>query len=165
MRKARKFTSEDGVEAGDLLHCGEDHLSAAGYLFAASPSFYDSAGYLAHIGIELLLKSWLLEVAGEFPGTHSLSRLWSTLMNGHGAPALTDDESRLLTKLDQFETLRYPNRNALTEVGTEDWEMIDAFWKKVRGWIPQSIGVPKGADKLVRKSGRVLMKKKRESNG
>jgi HEPN domain-containing protein len=165
MRKVRKFTKEDGVEAGDLLHCGVDHLSAARYLFAASPSFYDSAGYLAHIGIELLLKSWLLEVAGEFPGIHNISELWSTLMNDHGGPALSEDESRLLTKLDQFETLRYPSRKVPMEVGTEDWEMIDVFSEKVRGCMPQSIEVPEAADKLVRKVGRVLMKKKREPTG
>ena len=165
MKRPRTFAKEDGVEAGDLLHCGEDHLSAAELLFSASPSFYDSAGYLAHMGIELLLKSWLLEAAGKFLGIHRLSELWDTLMESHGAPALTENESKLLTKLDQFETLRYPNRKAPTEVGTEDWEMVDAFSKKLRGLMPQSIEIPAAADNLVRKSGRVLMKKKIESAG
>jgi HEPN domain-containing protein len=165
MKKPRTFTKADGVEAGDLLHCGEDHLSAAESLFSASPSFYDSAGYLAHMGFELLLKSWLLEAAGEFPRIHRISGLWDTLMKSHGAPALTEAESKLLTKLDQFETLRYPNRKAPTEVGTEDWKMVDAFSKKLRGLMPQSIEIPAATDNLVRKSGRVLMKKKMESTG
>ena len=165
MKKPRIFAKQDGVEAGDLLHCGEDHLSAAEALFSTSPSFYDSAGYLAHMGIELLLKGWLLEAAGEFPGIHRLSELWDTLVRSHGAPALTEDESKLLTKLDQFETLRYPNRKAPTEVGSDDWEMVDAFSKKLRGLMPESIETPVPADNLVRKSGRVLMKKKIESAG
>lgn len=163
MKRPRTFTKEDGVEAGDLLHCGQDHLSSARVLFESSPSFYDSAGYLAHMGIELLLKSWLLEVAGEFPGIHRLSDLWADLLKSHGAPALTESEANLLTKLDQFETLRYPNKKEPTEVGTEDWEMINAFAEKLRSLIPQSINTPKAADNFVRKSGRVLMKKKIET--
>lgn len=162
MNGPRTFTKDDGVGAGDLLHCGEDHLSAAEALFAGSPSFYDSAGYLAHMGIELLLKSWLLEVAGKFPGVHRLSDLWAALMQSHGAPTLTESESNLLTKLDQFETLRYPNSKAPTEVGSEDWAMIKAFAGKLKRLMPQSIEIPKSADSLVRKSGRVLMKKKIE---
>lgn len=163
MKKPRNFTKKDGVEAGDLLHCGEDHLSAAAHLFEGSPSFFDSAGYLAHMGIELLLKSWLLEVAGEFPGTHRLSDLWGALMQSHGAPALTESESKLLNKLDKFEALRYPNSKEPTEVGSEDWEVIDAFAGKLRGLMPESIEIPKSADNLVRKSGRVLMKRRIES--
>lgn len=124
MKRSRIFTKDDGFEAGDLLHCGQNHLSAAEALFAGSPSFYDSAGYLAHMGIELLLKGWLLEVAGEFPGVHRISDLWTDLMKRHGAPTLTENETNLLMKLDQFGTLRYPNKKAPTEVGTEDWELI-----------------------------------------
>ena len=165
MKKVRTFTNKDGIEAGDLLHCGADHLSAAEYLFSCSPSYYDSAGYLAHMGIELLLKSWLMEAAGEFPGIHRLSDLWDALVHSHGAPALIESESQMLTKLDQFATLRYPNRNAPTEVGTEDWEEVKAFASKLRDLMPQSTKIPDSADNLVRKSGRVLMKKRMEPEG
>lgn len=57
---ARKFTVEDGLVPVDLLHCGLDHLAASKALFKLSPAGFDSAGYLAHIGVELLLKAWLL---------------------------------------------------------------------------------------------------------
>ena len=53
----RIFTPTDGLLPVDLAHCGLDHLTSAQKLFNSGPSHYDSAGYLAHIGIELLVRS------------------------------------------------------------------------------------------------------------
>ena len=117
------------------------------------------------MGIELLLKSWLLEAAGKFSGIHRISDLWDVLMRSHGAPTLTESESKLLAKLDQFERLRYPNIKEPTEVGTDDWEIINVFACKLRDLMPQSIEILKSTDNLVRKSGRVLMKKRIKSGG
>ncbi len=72
---ARRFTQKDGLLPEDLVHCGLDHLAAAEALFATNASHFDSAGYLAHIGVELLLKGWHLQVFGEFEGIHNLHTL------------------------------------------------------------------------------------------
>jgi HEPN domain-containing protein len=77
----RIFTSKDGLVAVDLIHCAMDYLSAAELLFGSGPHLYDSASYLAHLGIEMLLKGWLLEVNGSFEGVHLLSNLHGTLLS------------------------------------------------------------------------------------
>lgn len=71
----RIFTTADGLLPVDLAHCGLDHLTAAQRLFNSDPSHYDSAGYLAHIGVELLLKGWLLETTGRFEAIHNLGEI------------------------------------------------------------------------------------------
>ena len=160
MKKPRTFAKKDGVRAGDLLQCGEDHLSAAKALFSSSPAYFDSAGYLTHMGLELLMKSWLLKAAGEFPGIHRLSDLYDDLVRRHGAPSLTKAERNLLAKLDKFETLRYPNRKSPTEVGTADSQAAEGFVAKLRSLMPKSIRIPTSTRRRVIKSGRVLMKKR-----
>ncbi|WP_366141901.1 HEPN domain-containing protein [Propionivibrio sp.] len=72
-----------------MLHSSLDHLRAAESLFQASPLFFDSAGYLAHISVELLLKAWLLHSAGKFSGIHGLRDLYAELEKAHGAATLT----------------------------------------------------------------------------
>jgi hypothetical protein len=67
----RVFTKDQGYRLIDLLHAASDHLFAANVLFSAgdffavigildvaveAPRCLDSAGYLSHLGIELLLK-------------------------------------------------------------------------------------------------------------
>ena len=116
----RNFTRADGLVPADLVHCGLDHMTAALVLFDTDPSHYDSAGYLAHIGVELLLKGWLLEAAGSFRGSHKLGPLYRELVESHGAPRLSSDAGAMLEKLDSYEVLRYPNRDQPTEVGNED---------------------------------------------
>jgi hypothetical protein len=86
----RVFTQEQGYRPIDLLHAATDHLFAANVLFSSSdfflavgmldvdfeaPRCLDSAGYLSHLGLELLLKAFLLLVTGSFRDDHSLANL------------------------------------------------------------------------------------------
>ncbi|MBU0621359.1 MAG: HEPN domain-containing protein [Gammaproteobacteria bacterium] len=112
----RVFTTADGLLPVDLAHCGLDHLTSAQRLFNSGPSHYDSAGYLAHIGIELLFKGWLLESTGRFEGIHNLGTLHGQLVSFAAAPTLDDQSSNVLVLLDQYESLRYPNRKNPIEV-------------------------------------------------
>lgn len=159
---ARTFSTADGFNPVDFAHCGLDHTTAAGALFDTDPSHYDSAGYLAHIGVELLLKSWLLQVLGQFEGIHYLTALYAELESKCGAPKLDSGQIELLATLDGYEQLRYPNPKQPTEVGDEDWPKIEAFVGFVCNAMPQAI--PKALEQVVpgRKAGRVLMRKKRE---
>ena len=75
-RRKRVFRLSDGFQPAELIRYGVDHLRAAERLFAGSPLFDDSAGYLAHLGIELLLKSMLLHADGRFPEEHRLQQLY-----------------------------------------------------------------------------------------
>lgn len=156
---ARTFSTSDGLVPVDFAHCGLDHTTAARVLFGSDPSHYDSAGYLAHIGVELLLKSWLLQVLGQFEGVHNLMALYSELESKCGAPALNAGQIELLATLDGYEQLRYPNPKKPTEVGDGDWVRIEAFVGFVCNAMPQEI--PSALEQVVpgRKAGRVLMKK------
>ncbi len=69
------YTAEEGYTVEDLLHFGYSHVDAAKLLFKADPVFYDSAGYLMHLGIELVLKAWHLYSFGQFDNTHDLVKL------------------------------------------------------------------------------------------
>lgn len=159
---ARTFSvAKDGLVACDFLHSGLDHMTGAQLLFEGDdPGHFDSAGYLAHIGVELLLKAWLLEVAGEFDGIHNLEALYDLLMKKHGAAVLDNEQQQTLKMLDQFEQLRYPNPKQPTEIGDEDLPHIEALVGHICRAMPQSI--PEALEKISpgRKGGRVLMRKK-----
>ena len=55
-----EFTAADGCTTRDLVTYPRDHMASARVLFQKSFDCYDSAGYLSHLGIELLLKAFLL---------------------------------------------------------------------------------------------------------
>lgn len=158
----RVFAPKDGVVAVDLLHCGLDHLDAAKALFGSNPSHFDSAGYLGHIGVELLLKAWLLHVTGEFEGIHSCTVLFERIMQECAAPKATDEHLAALVLLDQHESLRYPNRKAPTEVGDDQWPTIESFVGHICRSMPKELSGELEKVEAGRKAGRVLMRKKIE---
>lgn len=156
----RTFSTKDGLVPSDFLHTALDHVTAAQALFSTNPSHYDSAGYLAHIGVELLLKAWRLEVAGQFEGIHNLQVLYALLTKEHGAPKLAAEQTSVLKMLDQFEQLRYPNPKQPTEVGNSDWTDIELLVDVLCRAMP--VVIPEAMEKAEfgRKGGRVLMRKK-----
>ena len=80
----RKFRIEDGFKSQDLLQYGIDHLACAKHFFSnGHPRTYDSAGYIAHLGIELIMKALLLSVQGYFTDTHDLSTIYQCLTDNH----------------------------------------------------------------------------------
>jgi HEPN domain-containing protein len=163
-RMARVFTAEkDGLVAADFLHAGLDHRTAAKLLFESDdPSHFDSAGYLAHMAVELLLKAWLLEVAGEFEGIHNLQALYDVLQKKHGVAPLDDEQQQVLKMLDQFEQLRYPNPKQPTEIGDEDLLRTEVLVGHLCRSMPKAISEALEKVEPGRKGGRVLMRKKIE---
>jgi HEPN domain-containing protein len=158
----RTFRIQDGLVPSDFLHSAHDHLTAAQALFETNPSHYDSAGYLAHMGVELLLKSWLLEEAGQFEGIHNLETLYAQLVGKHAAPGLEPEHAEVLEMLDQFEQLRYPNPMQPTEVGEDDWLHIESLVGFICRSMPAAISEALDKAPFGKKGGRVLMHKKIE---
>ena len=158
---ARLFTAEnDGLTAADFLHAGLDHMTAAKLLFESDdPSYFDSAGYLGHMAVELLVKAWLIEVAGEFEGIHNLQALYDELEKKYGVEPLDDEQRDVLKMLDKFEQLRYPNPKQPTEIGDEDLPRIEALVGYLCRSMPSSIPEALGNIEPGRKGGRVLMRK------
>ncbi len=77
--RGKKFTKKDGYNEKELLQYAIDHLKSARVLFEKHYDLYDSAGYLSHLGIEMILKAMLLNRKGEFPGVHKLKFLFESL--------------------------------------------------------------------------------------
>ena len=157
---ARKFTVEDGLAPVDLLHCGLDHLAASKALFKLSPAGFDSAGYLAHIGVELLLKAWLLHGTKEFEGIHNCRALYEQAREKCGGSKLTDEQASVLCDLDQYESLRYPDRNNPTEIGDDSWGEVEALIGHICRSLPKELSGELEKIKAGTKSGRVLMRKR-----
>lgn len=159
---ARIFSvAKDGLVACDFLHSGLDHVTGSKLLFNSDdPGHLDSAGYLAHIGVELLLKAWLLEVAGEFEGIHNLEALYELLIRKYKAAPLNGEQQEVLRMLDQFEQLRYPNPKQPTEIGDDALPHIEALVEQIYYSMPSSI--PDALEEIApgRKGGRVLMRKR-----
>lgn len=160
---ARTFTTRDGLVPIDLLHSSIDHLKAAQHLFKSSASYFDSAGYLSQLAIELMLKAWLLQCAGEFKGHHVLRDLHADLVREHGAKNLSDIQSETLMLLDRYSELRYPNRNDPVEVGNQSVQRIDDLFDSIFDQLPQELRDALASLNPVEKGGRVLMKRKIDS--
>ena len=156
----RTFTPADGLAPVDLVHCGLDHLTAAQELFDSNPSHYDSAGYLAHMAIELLLKGWLLETAGRFQGIHNLDQLYQELVASHGAPKLSSSSAATLGMLDSYGELRYPNLANPIEVGNADQAGIEALAGEICRSMPRSLEEALARVVSGTKAGRILMRKR-----
>lgn len=116
--KKKSYSTSDGYQARDLVHYGVDHIKAAKVLFEKEASLFDSGGYLAHLGLELLLKAWLLEVSSEFPKTHSLVALVNKLNERQKQIVLSEEDKTLLRLIDEYGELRYPTPTNQRRPGT-----------------------------------------------
>jgi len=160
------FKRTDGFEPEDFIHSGIDHVNAAESLFKASPSFFDSAGYLVHMGFELILKAWHLEAFGEFCGIHSLQDLAQQLQKKGQKKGqklnLLKEETEALEIADKYGELRYPNPKKGVEVGSDDWNKLDALLNRIWEQTPTAFDGYFQSIDPTRKGGRVLMERKIE---
>jgi HEPN domain-containing protein len=160
------YTAKDGYTIEDLLHFGFGHVDAARALFKDDPVFLDSAGYLAHLGVELVLKAWHLAWFGQFDKTHDLIELFDALRKKDASLDIGADNEGFLNELDKFYLLRYPRRkDGAVEVGSDQLEslgaLLDALWKV----MPKELVETYEKIDPTKKGGRILMKKKIETQG
>ncbi len=155
------YTAKDGYTTEDLLHFGYGHIDAARALFLDDPAFLDSAGYLAHLGVEVVLKAWHLAWFGQFENTHDLVALLGALKKKDKSLNIGNDNEAFLSQLDKFYLLRYPRKKGdAVEVGSDQLKhlnaLLDALWAKMPKELVETY---KKIDRT-RKGGRVLMRKK-----
>ena len=156
-----KFTRQDSFSEMGLLQAAADHLGSAKVLFDRSPLCFDSAGYLCHIGIELVMKSILLNICNEFPNEHSLANLVRLIEKQDIKMNLGKHHLETVTMLDRFNELRYPNSSNPIEIGDDDWERIEGFFDLLLLLMPERVQNEfKQIDHSVKDS-RVLMSKKK----
>ena len=157
------FSREDGFEELDLLQYGLDHLSAASVVLQEFPMGLDSAGYLCHLGFELILKAELLSESGRFPDDHNLENLARRVEEAGFQIELSESQQSLLNKLDQFYTLRYPNRSAPVSIATTDFQSLLELQDHLLDHLPTqcraAIGNMPNADSegRLKKGGRYIM--------
>lgn len=157
--KKKSYSTSDGYQARDLVHYGVDHIKAAKVLFEKEASLFDSGGYLAHLGLELLLKAWLLEVSSEFPKTHSLVALVNKLNERQKQIELSEEDKTLLRLIDEYGELRYPTPTNPIGVGDDDWPKIEDFFYTVLNQAPNTIQLYAYTIDPTKKGGRELRKK------
>jgi HEPN domain-containing protein len=139
-RNPRTFTKADCTES-DLVQYSVDHLEAAEELYKLSSrwrwQYLHSAGYLSHLGVELLLKACLLHFDGEFPAEHDLRRLFRRLRRG--GVRLSEQSRRWLSHLNRCNELRYPDTGTGPDVDVNHWKRTDALFEELRNQIPEEI--------------------------
>ncbi len=155
---AKRFSSYDGLVARDLVRFGLDHISAGVHLLQQHPFYFDSAGYLIHIGYECLLKGWVLEVKGAFDGTHSIKRLRNQIPE-LASSNLPPEMNHIIGVIDDYERLRYPNRNEPAEIGTDEMMAIKKLVNLTVQLLPETLIITESQAHAT-KGGRILMKKK-----
>lgn len=155
------FSAKDGFTVEDLLHFGYGHVDAARTLFEGDPAFLDSAGYLAHLGTEVVLKTWHLLWFGQFDDTHDLVRLYDELKRKDNSLNIGAEHEAFLAELDKFYLLRYPRRKkGAVEVGSDQLTHFDALLNALWDKSPKELIDTYEKLDPTRKGGRVLMKKK-----
>ena len=138
-RNRKVFRRTDGYDPVDLLQYAVDHRDAAVSLFSSRPEFYDSAGYLAHASVELLLKAVCLHVAGEFEEGHALLDQLSTIEQNGLVLEISDEHSNLLKRIDHLWDLRYPNPSEPKPVGHSDRDALVEIWSYLLSRLPRDL--------------------------
>jgi HEPN domain-containing protein len=159
----KHFTTRHGFNVSDLLYAATDHLASAGVLFDKNPRCYDSAGYLSHLGIELILKAFLLHYTGQFPAEHSLRKLRCSLEERGITLLPVEKYGSTLAKLDRFADLRYPNPNGAPEIGSDDWTIICTLYSQLRTQLPTDLQRQVDRISQTKKFGRILMRKRKDT--
>lgn len=133
------FRKVDGYSAIDLLQYARDHREAALHLFEAAPEYFDSACYLSHLSIELLLKSIILHLIGEFPNSHQLSVLWNSIGEKGDRVELSADEERQLALLNSAWDIRYPHPKGPKPAGHAHRDALKSLWARITPQIPEAL--------------------------
>lgn len=151
---SKKFSRESGWDENILFEYAKRHLIAAQILFQNQDiNIYvlsvSSAGYLCHLGIELLLKACCLHELDYFEDEHNLIKLEKKV----GFLRLDDRLSIFLSNLQLFNEMRYPqdltkvkvvqdmdiNANLAEEIGDHDWVGTIELLYEVQKQMPEKL--------------------------
>lgn len=153
-KKRKKFNKNDGWTESLLFEYSKGHLIAAERLFCIQePSVYNdtlsSAGYLSHLGIELLLKGCWVGESSHFEDLHDLSKLTAKIK----FLKLDNECQRIIDNLNKFYEMRYPQEigkikeiekhdisiNLPVEIGDTDWVDTIKFLHEVQSQMPKPL--------------------------
>jgi hypothetical protein len=150
----KRFLKADGWDEQTLFEYAKRHLVAAEILFENQDIktyvlSVSSAGYLCHLGIELLLKGCWLGESGFFENEHNLHKLIKKI----SFLSLNDRLIVFLTNIEKFNEMRYPqdlsavkvvedsdiNSNLPEEIGDHDWVGTMELLYEIQKQMPEDI--------------------------
>lgn len=159
-RPRKVFTLAMGYSSADLAQFGWDHLFAARVLFQSGIPCLDSAGYLAQLGLELLLKTLLLDLNGEFPDEHRLQELWRMIQERRPGFQLNQSHADVFPCLDRYYGLRYPGpNNKLQGISANDWPVIREIAEYIRAEFPPILQEVTDSQHATKKGGRDIIRR------
>ena len=156
----RWYPKKDGWSVEELCHSANDHMVAAMHLFdTKNPQVQDSAGFLAHLAIELLLKAGLLHQKGKFPNEHDLARLRGHLAKVNCPIDLSAEHNAAFDRISSFHKLRYHDPAGLPTIGHPDREVTHKLYLFLVAKLPVPLSQAIADIDHTRKSGRRLYRK------
>ncbi|GAG30512.1 unnamed protein product [marine sediment metagenome] len=153
----KKYTLRNGYNVKDLLHFAFAHIEAADILFKHDPVYYDTAGYLYHLGVEVIFKAWHLHVFGFFKPGHNIQQLYNELKELDTSASLHPSHEEILSTLSKFSELRYPEISKPIEIGANNAEKIDELVEALWKILPDELIKAYNEIVRTRKGGRTLM--------
>lgn len=151
------FKKNEEISSKEMVQFGIDHLSAGITLIRYRPDFFDSGGYLIHVGYECILKGWWLELSDEIHSEHNLIRI-AKMIPDFDYENLPTEIRNTIRDINQFQYLRYPNLINPIEIGDEILYPVAELVKFTLQKIPKNIR-PKINNEYIKKGNRILMKK------
>ncbi len=156
------FSVTHGYNVGYFLHYGFDNIAAADLLFKSNARYFDSAGYLAHLGMELILKAWHLHEFEQFEKGHDLLMLWNKLKRHDSDLSLEKESLVALQEIDKYFTLRYPDPDKPQEIGNDELPSILTLQTSICSQMPEEMQEIINSLTGEKKGGRILMEKPTE---
>jgi len=158
----KRYTRNDGFSTRELLYYAWGHLASAKVLFERSFDCYDSAGHLSHLGIELILKAFLLHYGRSFPNEHDLLKLLAEIKKSCPTLEIKVDHEKTLERINPFVSIRYPTPAKPIEIGNEDGNAIESLFVALQSAMPSELRQELQNRHHTLKDGRILMSKPKD---
>ena len=141
-----------------MVQYGTAYFEGAQELFnIGDPQLFFSAGYLAHLCIELYLKAWQLHHFDEFDAIDNLDQLWSRLESAGVLGPSTERDKILIHTFDEFERFGYPHIDRASENSAELVSDLTELRDTLMRWMPYDLRVSQWpAESKIRVGGQVL---------
>ena len=137
--RRREFRADEGFKAVDLIKYADGHLRSARVLFASDFLCLDSAGYLGHLALELILKAGILYLHGSFEDEHDLSTLREQLEVLGVTCQLSGEQENVLYVFGQYKDLRYPNAKRPISVGSTEGDGLKTLCNTLLSQLPPAL--------------------------
>ena len=160
MARVKYFKVSHGYSCEEMLHAAADHLFAADLLYQSGVRCLDSAGYLAHLSVELILKAVLLDLEGQFPGTHDIEELYGRTVTLDSDFRLDHPSESVLEALNKYQNLRYPQPRNMPGVAAGDREALSRLVDQIKARMPGTLVEMLTRPSEVFKSGRNIITRK-----